>query len=303
MNDKINVFNIERFGIEDGPGIRTVVFLKGCYLNCKWCANPESQDFKSEILVKSNICISCEKCVDICPTNAIEYKDGFGYISDKTKCNLCQKCIDVCPVGAREIVGESYSESELISQILKDEQYFNTSGGGVTFTGGEPLVYSKNIRNIAKILKERGINTLVETCGFISLKNIIEINDYVDYIFFDIKQIDSKKHENLTGKSNSIILNNLKWLSENFKGDLSIRYPYIPNCNDSIEDIKKFFAYVKNIKNIKEIIFLPYHRLGLPKYLGLGRIYEMGDIESLKVSQLLYLKEIANEFNLKIKIQ
>lgn len=303
MENQLKVFNIERFGIADGPGIRTVIFLKGCYLNCKWCANPESQSFKSEVLVKNNICISCEKCLNSCPVSAIEFKSGFGYITDNDKCTQCDKCIEICPVGARELVGKYYSERELIEQILKDKQYYLNSKGGVTFTGGEPLVNSKAIKNIAQILKKENINTLVETCGYVSTKNIIEVSSVIDYIFFDIKQMDREKHKALTGHSNDLILKNLDWLSENFKGELSVRYPYIPGCNDSIEDINKFFEYIKDKKNIKEIVFLPYHRLGLPKYLGLGRVYEMGDLESLKVAQLSYLKDVAKNFDLKIKIQ
>jgi pyruvate formate lyase activating enzyme len=298
-----NVFNIERYGIEDGPGIRTVVFLKGCLLRCRWCANPESQEFFPQILVKNSICVSCGKCMAICPSKAVHLLPGFGYITDAGKCKLCGQCIENCYVNARCIMGKTYTQRELLKEIASDEKYFLSSGGGITYSGGEPLFYSKPIRNMVQETKRRGYTTLIETCGEVPLDNIREVADVVDYIYFDFKEINPQKHKELTGRDNRRILANLDWLCKNFHGQLSVRYPYIPFCNSADEDILGFLRYVRNLHTVSEIVFLPYHRLGLPKYLGLGRTYLMGDMKSLKISEMEHVKELADSLNMKIRIQ
>ncbi len=296
------IFNIERFATEDGPGIRTLVFLKGCALRCKWCANPESQSFEKEIMFNSNICIGCEKCVECCPTKAVKYIEDFGFITDNSLCNKCMKCVDNCYQNARTLMGEEYTVDELVEEVLKDEDYYKTSNGGITFSGGEPLFYAEFIAEFSKRMKERGISVLIETCGYVPLDNIKMCAPLVDAIFYDFKHIDTEKHKELTGGGNEKILFNLCWLNDNFKGDLSVRYPYIPGCNDKKEDIEGFLEYVSRLKNVKEVWFLPYHRLGLPKYQGLGRTYEMGDMESLKMKDIAFLKDYQQKYNITIKI-
>ena len=298
-----NVFNIERFATEDGRGIRTVVFLKGCSLRCRWCANPESQRAGTEVLVKTNVCISCARCSVLCPEKAISYKEGYGYITDQSKCRQCGVCIRECYADAREIMGRKYNEDELLAEILKDRQYYGMSGGGVTFSGGEPLYYSEIIGAIGEQMHRRGYNTLVETCGHVPQKALEDINGRVDYIYYDFKQIDPEKHKELTGVDNTLILSNLEWLCGHYSGELSVRYPYIPGCNDDETSINGFFEYIKSLSHISEIVFLPYHRLGLPKYQGLGRAYEMGNMPSLKKADLLFLVQRAEKYSLKIKIQ
>ncbi len=296
------IFNIERFATEDGNGIRTVVFLKGCRLNCKWCANPESQSFNKQIMFNANACTACEKCINICPQNAIQKLDGFGYITDKFKCTLCLKCIEACYHNARSVMGEDFTIDELLLELLKDKEYYEMSGGGITFSGGEPLIYSDFISEITQKLHENNINVLVETCGYIQKENLQKASKYVDEFFFDIKQMDSLKHKELCGEENTIILENLKWLNDNFKGQISVRYPFIPNCNDDENDIEAFLKFVSTLHNVKEVWFLPYHRLGIPKYQGLGRIYEMGNMKSLKFKDITYLKKYQNKYCFKIRI-
>lgn len=297
------IFNIERFATEDGVGIRTVVFLKGCQMRCKWCANPESQEFGKEILFKSRACIDCGKCVEICEQKAIDLIDGFGYITNSQLCNYCGKCIEECFNNARSLVGIDYTVEELIKEVLRDKEYYQISGGGITFSGGEPFFHSQFIKQCSKILKKDNINILVETCGYVDINNIKNVCDYVDYIFYDIKHMNSEKHKELTGKDNKLIINNLIWLSKKFKGKLSVRYPYIPNCNDDIGVIRGFLDFIQSLDNIEEVVFLPYHRLGMPKYSGLGRIYEMGDMKSLNPSELKSISNIFKDYDIKIKIQ
>ena len=298
-----NVFNIERFATEDGRGIRTVVFLKGCSLRCRWCANPESQRAGAEVLVKTNVCINCARCSVLCPEKAISYMEGYGFITDQSKCRQCGVCIRECYANAREMMGRKYSEEELLTEILKDRQYYGMSGGGVTFSGGEPLYYSEIIGAVGEQMHRRGYNTLVETCGHVPQKALEDINGRVDYIYYDFKQIDPEKHKELTGVDNTLILSNLEWLCGHYSGELSVRYPYIPGCNDDETSINGFFEYIKSLSHISEIVFLPYHRLGLPKYQGLGRAYEMGNMPSLKKADLSFLVQRAEGFGLEIKIQ
>lgn len=301
--EKARVFNIERFATEDGEGIRTVVFLKGCALRCKWCANPESQDFKKEILFKKAPCTNCGKCMEICNQKAIELVEGFGYITNINLCNYCEKCIDNCVNNARSLLGKDMDSEELIKEVLKDNEYYQMSGGGITFSGGEPLFYSKFIKECSMKLKKYNITTLIETCGHIDIENIKEVYEHVDYIFYDIKHMNSEKHKELTGEDNKLIINNLIWLSSNYRGKLSVRYPYIPNCNDDINSIKQFLDFIQTLDNIEEVVFLPYHRLGMPKYEGLGRKYEMGDMKSLKTSDLKSISHLFKNYSLNIKIQ
>ena len=229
--------------------------------------------------------------------------EGYGFITDQSKCRQCGVCIRECYANAREMMGRKYSEEELLTEILKDRQYYGMSGGGVTFSGGEPLYYSEIIGAVGEQMHRRGYNTLVETCGHVPQKALEDINGHVDYIYYDFKQIDPDKHKELTGVGNTLILSNLEWLCGHYSGELSVRYPYIPGCNDDEASINGFFEYIKSLNHISEIVFLPYHRLGLPKYQGLGRAYEMGNMPSLKKADLLFLVQRAEKYSLKIKIQ
>lgn len=300
---KGTVFNIERYATEDGKGIRTVVFLKGCQLRCRWCANPESQLFLPEILVTVATCAECGKCKDLCPEQAITYRQGFGYITDMAKCSRCELCVQSCFMDARRVMGKTYQTEELMEILLKDEQYYRMSGGGITFSGGEPLFQVEFIEEIAEEIHKKGYNILIETCGQVPPDKVKRGAEAADFIYYDMKHMDPDRHLELTGMDNRRILENLNWLSENYQGQLSVRYPYIPGCNSGEEEILAFLKYMKGLNNIAEIVFLPYHRLGYPKYQGLGRVYQMGDMKSLKKVQLAHLYDLAKMVGVEIKIQ
>jgi len=296
------VFNLERFATEDGAGIRTVVFLKGCGLRCLWCANPESQSFKPQVVYNENLCTGCGKCMTHCPAGAITYDEDFGYISSDDKCDRSGICIKECLYNARTMSGESMTSQDLVEQLLKDEQYFKESGGGVTFSGGEPLYQDRFIRECALKLKEKGIPILIETCGHIGQDHIANILDITEAIYYDLKMMDPVKHKDLTGEGNTLILENLRYLDKNFKGDLVVRYPFIPGKNDDLTDLDQAVAFVESLESIKEMVFLPYHRLGLPKYRGLGRTYAMGDQISLKRSDIAWIRKRYKKSRLIISI-
>ena len=297
------VFNVERGSSEDGPGIRTVVFLKGCGLRCRWCANPESQSGRPEILYIANVCVQCGECVRVCPAGAVSYREGYGFISDMDKCVHCGECIRRCYVNARKLQGTEYTPEALTEELLRDADFFRRSGGGVTFSGGEPLLQVDFLCEVVDLLHREGIPSLVETCGFVRQENVKKAAEHVDAIFYDFKHADSEQHRILTGQDNRLILDNLAWLMEHFRGELSVRYPYIPGCNDSEEAIRGFLKFMKNQTRKTEIVFLPYHRLGLPKYIGLGRDYGMGDMKSLKREALEHIRPWAEEYGLEIRIQ
>ena len=301
--EKARIFNIERCSTEDGPGIRTTVFFKGCHLHCRWCANPESQNFRREILLKAVKCIGCGKCMEVCPEKAISFMPGFGMITDPEKCKVCGSCVDACYQDARVIQGEEYTVEDLMKILERDEDFYLASGGGITFSGGEPLLYPAFIKEFSAQIHRRGWTVLVETCGEVPLGNIEKTADSIDIIYCDYKHFSSEKHRELTGRGNEHILENIHWLDEHFQGRLYLRYPYIPGCNDEMEAVERFLDFASGLKHVREVAFLPYHRLGLPKYQGLGREYAMGDMKSLKVQDLYFLREYEKKYDLKISIQ
>lgn len=296
------IINIERFGTHDGPGIRTVIFFKGCALRCAWCANPESQRFEPEILFLENACVGCGACITNCPRGAVVFMPEYGYITQHDRCDFCLKCVEGCYYNARQAMGVRKTESELWAIIEKDKAYYLESDGGITFSGGEPLFHSEMIAKLATRAHEAGFTTLVETCGYIGRRHLEQINGLVDYLFYDFKHYDPEIHRQLTGQSNDLIIENLRWVDEHFKGEYSVRYPVIPHRNDADEDIDAFFAYAESLKRCNDIVFLPYHRLGTTKYNGLGRDYEMGDQEPLTQADLADLVARGRARGLNVKV-
>lgn len=269
------VFNIQKYSIHDGDGIRTTVFFKGCPMTCKWCHNPESQSYRPSILQNTEKCTSCQKCTTLCPEGAISYESGK-IKTEEDKCTLCEKCVDACINNAREIVGKQYTLDEIMKEIGKDKLFYEQSGGGVTLSGGEIMTQDMDyIINILKKCHRLGYRVNIDTCGHAKFENFEKILPYVDTFLYDIKHMDNDIHKELTGVDNEFVLGNLKKLSEN-GAKINIRMPLVEGINSSDEHIDKVIDFLKDLKILK-VNLLPYHNTGKSKYERLDMVYEGDD--------------------------
>ena len=273
------IFNVQRFSIHDGEGIRTVVFFKGCPLSCKWCANPESQNFHSELRYNSIFCIGCKSCINACPVNALKLDPELGICRDKKLCRECFTCTTVCPAKALIKEGREVSVDELIAEISSDKVFFDSSGGGVTFSGGEALAQPKFLIALMKKLKEQSYNICIETCLFVPTETIKEIVPLTDAFLCDVKHVDIEKHKQYVGESPELILENLKYIIDS-GCDVTVRIPVIPNFNHDAESMRQIADKLEKLK-VKKVHLLPFHQLGENKYQQLGRPYEMHGIKPL----------------------
>lgn len=272
------VFNIQGFSIQDGPGIRTVVFLKGCPLRCDWCSNPESQTVSRDILHIRTKCVKCYMCINKCPLGAISVpeKDEFIKINHQS-CADCQDhpCIKGCYQSALEDVGSYMTIEDVMGKVVADEAFYQNSGGGVTLSGGEALMQSEFCTELFKECRKNYIHTAIETCGYAPWEKFKELLDYTDLVLYDVKHMDSDIHKELTGVSNELILRNLEAIFTQTKVPTIIRVPVIPGANDSNENLEATARFTKKI-GAKEVNIMAYHRLGTGKYAGLGREYPFG---------------------------
>lgn len=267
---KASIFNIQKFSIHDGPGIRTTVFFKGCPLQCIWCHNPESQNSGKEILYDKNKCTLCGSCIKICQNNAIEIKDN-DLEMNMDKCTFCGDCTVSCINSARQIAGKEYTVDEVMKEVLKDRVFYKNSKGGVTLSGGEPLIYAAFVEELLMKLKKENIHTAVDTCGAVDFKVLERVSKYTDLFLYDIKSMDEEKHILYTGVSNKNIINNLINLSK-IHNNINLRLPIIEGINADENHIFEILKLIKNT-NIKKINLLPYHDIAMHKYEKLGRKY------------------------------
>lgn len=274
------VFHVQRYSLHDGPGIRTIVFLKGCPLRCRWCCNPESQGYEREISYVAGKCIGlreCGFCREAAPEGAVTFPEGGKARLDMGKCAFCLRCADVCPSKAIEVVGKSYGARELIDIVEQDAVFYQHGDGGLTVSGGEPLTHREFLLELLEEAKRRRITTAIETCGHADYGTLFEAAGYLDTIMYDIKSMDGRKHKEYTGKDNARILDNFKRLCEDYP-DLPkrVRTPVIPGFNDNREEIARIRSFLSGKPNV-EYELLPYHSFGRGKYAALGREYPMGD--------------------------
>lgn len=295
------IFDIKRYAIHDGPGIRTTVFFKGCPLRCLWCHNPEGLVPEPELtLIKTRCLQDCNECVESCTREALSRPDPNIFI-DREKCDLCGDCVQVCPTEALEIIGKWMSIEEVMKEIEKDMIFYDDSEGGVTFSGGEPLLQLEFLNALLEECKKKGIHTSLDTSGHAPIESLEKIKDKVDLFLYDIKMIDDEKHKKTTGVSNKSILDNLKKLSE--KGNkIVVRIPVIPGINDADEDISKIAEFITTLGEIKEICLLPYHNIGKHKYEKLDRSFMMKKIEPLSEENKEKIKKNFEHFGFKVRI-
>lgn len=269
------IFNIQKFSINDGPGIRTTVFMKGCPLNCLWCHNPESKSRKTEIFFDARKCVGCRSC-EVCPYGCHVFTDTE-HIFNREKCIACGKCAAECYTDALELVGTEKSVEEIIAEVMKDEAFYENSGGGMTLSGGEPMFQFDFTYELLKRAKENGLHTCIETCGFAKWEQYEKIADLVDIFLFDYKETDPGKHKEFTGVTNELILENLKKLDE--KGCKTVlRCPIIPGLNDTDEHFTGIAKTANSLRNVLEINVEPYHPLGKGKSEMLGKEYFSDDL-------------------------
>lgn len=289
------VFDIQRFAVHDGGGIRTLVFLKGCPLHCRWCQNPESMGTQPEVMHIPHNCISCGKCVANCTTKAIQLGSSEEIVVAPDLCTLCGACVEKCYAGSMTIVGRYLSVAEVMTEVERDLSFYTESGGGVTFSGGEPTLQGEFLLECLKACKKMGLHTAIESCCQTPWHTFESLLPYLDHVLSDIKQMDSVKHKELTGVGNELILENITRLSQ--AGiPLTIRLPLIPSANDDTENIEETARFVGSLETAEGLDILPYHRLGEPKWEQLGREYPMAGVLPHDRDTVLQSAEIARKF-------
>lgn len=265
------VFDVQRFSLHDGPGIRTVVFLKGCPLRCAWCANPESQQPGPQIAWFENLCAGCGRCAESCPQGAITM-DESRVRTDRRLCVACGACAAACPRGARRLLGREVTVDEVMAEVRRDAPFYRRSGGGVTFSGGEPLAQPGFVLACLERSRRWGYHTAVETCGQVRWEDLRAAARVTDLFLYDLKQLDSAGHERLTGVGNKLILENLEKLLE-IGAEVTVRVPVVPGANDDAESLAALAAFVAGHPGVRRVELLPYHTLGLHKYDALDVLW------------------------------
>lgn len=300
---KGRIFKIERLAVHDGPGIRTIIFFKGCPLQCLWCSSPESQSQYLEMGYDERNCVRCMNCLEVCPLNAVYVSKGGRIRTDRQRCDNCGECVNVCRHNARRMIGEEVHLSEVIKEIERDEVFYYRSGGGVTLSGGEPTAQPEFAKAILKSCLNRGISTAMETCGYAHWDILEELLDFLDLIYVDLKHINAHIHERLTGKSNQLILENIKKINENSRDTpMVIRIPVIPGVNDTQENIFGMADFVRRLNNLKRIDLLPYHRYGVSSYWILERDYKLTNIDVPSHKRMLNLKSIFESYGITVQL-
>lgn len=289
------IFDIKRYAINDGPGIRTTVFFKGCPLSCWWCHNPESQSRKAELMYRGNRCTRCGECVNGCPRAAISLNGAVA--TDRSRCDDCGLCAEACYNGARELVGTKMTLAQVMGEIERDVPFFDRSGGGVTFSGGEPLVQSRFLAEVLKMCRQHEIHTVVDTCGYAAWDALDRLRSDVNLFLYDLKLIDDRRHKQYTGVSNQLILDNLQRLGA-AGAKYVVRIPLIEGINQNENDLREFGEFLSRLENIVHVELMAYHDIAQAKYAALGRKYLLADARPPGEAEMSKATEYLRSFGL-----
>ena len=305
MNDKPTgktvkrrlVLKISRMTTHNGPGLRSLVMFKGCPLRCMWCSTPESQKFQPEISLEIKRCIKCDRCITACPLNAISrMEDGISI--NRIVCNNCGECTRVCIPEAIKLLGQEMTVEEIVGEIEKDRVFYNHSGGGLTISGGEPLLQLGFTMELLKACAQGHISVGADTCGHVPWADVEQVLPYVDFFLWDIKHMDPEKHLELTGVSNDLILSNIQAVSDR-GGTIYIRIPVIPGYNDSEENIRATCKFASSRLSVVEVDLLPVHHLGRARYENLGRSYPLDHVSLISDESMQDMKRLVESYGLR----
>lgn len=297
-NNKATIFDIQRYSVHDGPGIRTLVFFKGCPLRCRWCQNPESLDSEREIAFFANKCIACGECAKVCPKGAIVLEADRRI--DRALCDRCGKCAEVCYAEALTVIGKEYDIRALLDVVERDRPFYEQSGGGVTVSGGEPTLQFDFLLDFFKTAKEAGLNTVIETCGAFAWSKFKRLLPYLDLIYFDLKVIDEKEHERLTRTSNKRILANARRLVESGK-KVVFRVPLVPGMTDTEQNLSDLIDLLGELER-EEVHLLPYHKMGESKLQRIDSSLEPLDLEPFSDERLAEIRSRFEVAGIKVSI-
>jgi pyruvate formate lyase activating enzyme len=295
------IFDIKKFAIHDGPGVRTTVFLKGCPMGCWLCHNPESQAFSSDLLLRHGRCDMCGDCVEACPLDAISLNEKSVHI-DRSRCDLCGACVDACLLDALEIAGRTATVAEVMEEVEKDAVFYEQSGGGVTFSGGEPLSQPDFLFGLLRACKERGFDTALDTCGHAEPEVFRKVAEHVDMFLYDLKLVDDSRHLQFTGASSEPIHTNLRWLAD-IGAEVLIRFPLLPGINDDDENIEALGRLLSCLPVRYPVDVLPYHRMGVDKYERLGREHKIPELQPPSEEDILSVASTLKDYGLHVKVK
>ncbi|MBI5118318.1 glycyl-radical enzyme activating protein [Candidatus Poribacteria bacterium] len=297
-NNKATIFDIQRYSVHDGPGIRTLVFFKGCPLRCRWCQNPESIDKECEIAFSASKCIGCGECAKVCPKSAIDYENPKRI--DRSLCDRCGKCAEVCYAEALTVIGKTYDVSTLLDIVERDRPFYEQSRGGVTVSGGEPTLQFDFLLRFLQAAKEAGLNTVIETCGAFAWEKFRGLLPYLDLIYFDLKVIDESEHKRLTGSSNSRILANARRLVESSQ-KVVFRAPLVPGMTDTEKNVSDIINLLGEMGR-KEVHLLPYHRMGESKLGRINSPLEPLGLEALSEEEINRIKSRFERAGIRVSV-
>jgi pyruvate formate lyase activating enzyme len=294
------IFDLQRFSLHNGPGIRSTVFFKGCPLRCWWCHNPESQLPGKEVLLWEGRCIHCGFCLEACPQAAIAMVGNFP-ITDQERCTLCGTCAEECFANARQMVGREIGSTELVCLLERDLPFYQRSGGGVTLSGGEPLQQPEFLGAALKGCKQRGIHTALDTCGYAPWQILDQVRMDIDLFLYDLKLVDEHLHQQYTGVSNRLILENLRRLAR-LGHAIALRIPIIPGVNDDEENLKQTAELAHSLPSRVSIDLLPYHTIAAEKYRRASRSYQLPDLQSPSTETMDKIVDVFSQFDLAVSI-